>query len=933
MRTTTHNRREHGVALLLTILGLLLLTAVAAAMLFSSNTETAIAVNYRDKQVATYAALSGLQEARARLHPLRGDLNGFPLPLGTGAAGQGPAPTNLPGPSNGQVLYVINPDPSMGETAASIAPWKANISAGVPNPYFDKELCQEGNMSTLGVTVKPPGSPCTAAPSNSCTLVSAGSSAASGGWCSYYDNSASSNATFNGSPLSWQLKNSNGNLIPLPYKWVRITLKADNSAPVWVQTPGSPATGLNQVCWDNNPNQQIQRPSTAGVNCLGASTYSVGAVYVNNPGAGYSTSTPPTVTFQGGGGTGATATLTLASSTGAITSTTQNAMGSGYTSPPSVSITPAGATFQALVSGSPVTALSMGTTNYCYPVGTSNLQVSFNPNPPPTQGGTATASVTMGSTHTCVASATATASCGNSLKNTLLTLSYSGFSGTVTTSPSGKLNGSTVAVSNVGSFGSGVPASASVTSSPACSGGVTVNFTAGIQISSLALTNGGGEYITAPTASLSGTSPKAPNAAQPAVNVTWSAGANNGKVTAVNITNGGSGYAAGSYPLTLSGGGGSGASYTASSLGTNSYVSGITVASGGSGYVTPPQVIISGAPGSGATATAALTGGQQLYLGPVYTLTSLAVTRNGARAMAQMEVGVTPPTKFQLGGALTIAGSNPVFSSPQSAGFAINGTDHAGSGPEPPTCNGTPGVALPSIGVADSIAQSCIANGFYLDSNNQQQPCNGGTTQNPLPNTSGLGKPDNYIGVSGTAPDVQVVPGANPDPSQLQQVVLDIYNQAGTNLVGSPLLGAGACTNTATHSCGSFTQASLPSSTATNLQTTVVNGDLTISGSTSGYGVLVVTGNLIFNGNFTWHGLVLVIGTATTTENGGGNGQITGSFYVGNTAGTPANMNWNGGGGNGINYDHCWADDLLSRFPPSTSDSPLQVLSTRMLEY
>ncbi len=41
-------REERGVALILTIFGLLLLTAVAAAMLFSSDSETMISMNYRD---------------------------------------------------------------------------------------------------------------------------------------------------------------------------------------------------------------------------------------------------------------------------------------------------------------------------------------------------------------------------------------------------------------------------------------------------------------------------------------------------------------------------------------------------------------------------------------------------------------------------------------------------------------------------------------------------------------------------------------------------------------------------------------------------------------------------------------------------------------------------------------------------------------------
>jgi hypothetical protein len=46
-------------------------------------------------------------------------------------------------------------------------------------------------------------------------------------------------------------------------------------------------------------------------------------------------------------------------------------------------------------------------------------------------------------------------------------------------------------------------------------------------------------------------------------------------------------------------------------------------------------------------------------------------------------------------------------------------------------------------------------------------------------------------------------------------------------------------------------------------------------------------------------------------------------------------MHWNGGGGNGIFYNHCWADDMLGKFafipPPSTKQ--LKVLSTRTVTY
>src|SRR5260370_27288919 len=121
------------------------------AMLCSSDSETTISVTERDKEAGTSAALSGLQEARDRLQPLTGD-------LATG----GLVPTALPGPNNGQVLYLVNPGP--GETAATVAPCKATVG-GNPNPYFDKELCQE-NMTALNLPAGIVSVPSTTVPSN-----------------------------------------------------------------------------------------------------------------------------------------------------------------------------------------------------------------------------------------------------------------------------------------------------------------------------------------------------------------------------------------------------------------------------------------------------------------------------------------------------------------------------------------------------------------------------------------------------------------------------------------------------------------------------------------------------------------------------------------------------------------------------------------------
>ena len=98
------------------------------------------------------------------------------------------------------------------------------------------------------------------------------------------------------------------------------------------------------------------------------------------------------------------------------------------------------------------------------------------------------------------------------------------------------------------------------------------------------------------------------------------------------------------------------------------------------------------------------------------------------------------------------------------------------------------------------------------------------------------------------------------------------------------------------------------------------------------------------SGNFGWNGVVLVIGKGRLINNGGGNGQINGTVIVartrdssGNlmsTLGTPT-VDWSGGGGNGIYYDHCWANNMLAKIPfnPGPTTQPLKILSTRTVSY
>src|SRR6267378_2065965 len=66
-RTIRNRPAEAGIALLISIFVLLLISVVAIALIVSSGTESALAGNYRSSTGVYYAALSGLEEARGRL--------------------------------------------------------------------------------------------------------------------------------------------------------------------------------------------------------------------------------------------------------------------------------------------------------------------------------------------------------------------------------------------------------------------------------------------------------------------------------------------------------------------------------------------------------------------------------------------------------------------------------------------------------------------------------------------------------------------------------------------------------------------------------------------------------------------------------------------------------------------------------------------------
>jgi len=261
---------------------------------------------------------------------------------------------------------------------------------------------------------------------------------------------------------------------------------------------------------------------------------------------------------------------------------------------------------------------------------------------------------------------------------------------------------------------------------------------------------------------------------------------------------------------------------------------------------------------------------------PVYVLTALAVTPGGSRRMVQGEVA-EDKINFTAPSALTLPGATDTFSGGSSSGWGVSGQDVT-----PPACGtAAPGGSVPAVGVVNAGDITSVDGG--------------------IPN----GRVNNYPGVA-ASPDVQNI--SSTMPANLQTVSgLNQLVSAITANVTQPVL------------TGNVNVSNLVSpGTQAAPQIIVVDGNLTINGNTTGYGILVVTGapgspggNLTVTGTLTWNGLILVLGNGVF--NSSGTSQYNGAIMVAQTTdslgnylaaiGPPtANFNINGGGNAGVQY-------------------------------
>jgi len=184
---------ESGVALIIALLVLLLITAIGMGMIIMSNSETNISANFRDEQTAYFASKAGVEEVRDRMRA--GATNSLSTNLLFTAT-----PTPVAGTTTNGVLYVTNP--LSGET---VAPW-----ATTGTNYPDDEICKE--LLCVGSTPTPAGT-----------------------W--YVSTPASASTGYAASPI-------------LPWKWVRVMAKINRSDTGLTRiTSVEGNINNNRVCW------------------------------------------------------------------------------------------------------------------------------------------------------------------------------------------------------------------------------------------------------------------------------------------------------------------------------------------------------------------------------------------------------------------------------------------------------------------------------------------------------------------------------------------------------------------------------------------------------------------------------------------------------------------------------------------------------------
>lgn len=305
----------------------------------------------------------------------------------------------------------------------------------------------------------------------------------------------------------------------------------------------------------------------------------------------------------------------------------------------------------------------------------------------------------------------------------------------------------------------------------------------------------------------------------------------------------------------------------------------------------------------------------------VIEITALAVLPNSTQKLMQYVV-----TPLALGvyfhSALEMPGTTVAFAGSNSTSFQINGNDGSdGTGPPPipalSSCAPDPTQNVAAVGVTElsgSTNYSSVVAGIPP----------------PTPPPGAFDFKNNYVGNGIPPASIQDNVYINPTLRSVQSLnqTVQALTQNSDVLI-SPVNPAPPAVPTAT-------QADLPAQmSASNPMTVVVNGNLTLSGTVKGYGLLLVKGDFTTDAsaNVTWKGIVMVVGTGNVSLSGSNN--FIGNFFIAQTAkpfGNPltdlgnASFDASAASGLGIYRNSCWVDAAL--LPTS-----YKILSFREIPY
>lgn len=292
-----------------------------------------------------------------------------------------------------------------------------------------------------------------------------------------------------------------------------------------------------------------------------------------------------TLVFSGGGGTGATGTFTYTapSTAGAIAAVAVTNGGIGYTTTPAVAVGGggSGAVVLAVLAGSFVNTLTLISSDTTF-TDAATLTITD-------VGGGYGATGTAALTPTTIGSVPVD---NGGTGYTVASVAFSGGGGTGAAA-NVTITGGAISAISLTNAGSGYTSRPSVTITGDGTGATAHSVLTNTTVASVTLTAGGTGYMNPLVTCTDGTATASVNAVIAPT-----------KVASLTISSHGSGYS--SPTLSFSGGGGSGATGTATiSTGT---VTGVSLTNPGSGYTSNPTVTTSGGGGSGAVITATIGG-------------------------------------------------------------------------------------------------------------------------------------------------------------------------------------------------------------------------------------------------------------------------------------------------------------------------------------